>query len=80
MKTGERTGDVVGALTVRDSDELMLITTGGQMVRIRVSEVRETGRNTMGVKLVDLRESETLQDIAPVVSQEEADVEESGEA
>ena len=80
MKTGERTGDVVGAMTVRDSDELMLITTGGQMVRIRVSEVRETGRNTMGVKLVDLRENETLQDIAPVVSQEETDAEESGEA
>jgi DNA gyrase subunit A len=77
MKTGERTGDVVGALTVRDSDELMLITTGGQMVRIRVSEVRETGRNTMGVKLVNLRENETLQDIAPVVSQEEVDVDES---
>ena len=77
MKTGERTGDVVGALTVRDSDELMLITTGGQMVRIRVSEVRETGRNTMGVKLVDLREGETLQDIAPVVSQEEGEVEQS---
>jgi DNA gyrase subunit A len=76
MKTGERTGDVVGALTVRDSDELMLITTGGQMVRIRVSEVRETGRNTMGVKLMDLRENETLQDIAPVVSQEDVEVEE----
>src|ERR1700674_5552359 len=79
MKTGERTGDVVGALTVRDSDELMLITTGGQMVRIRVSEVRETGRNTMGVKLVNLRENETLQDIAPVVSQEEAEGEENTE-
>jgi DNA gyrase subunit A len=79
MKTGERTGDVVGALTVRDSDELMLITTGGQMVRIRASEVRETGRNAMGVKLVDLREGETLQDIAPVVSQEEVDVEEPTE-
>jgi DNA gyrase subunit A len=79
MKTGERTGDVVGALTVRDSDELMLITTGGQMVRIRVSEVRETGRNTMGVKLIDLREGETLQDIAPVISQEEAEIDESTE-
>jgi DNA gyrase subunit A len=79
MKTGERTGDVVGALTVHDSDELMLITTGGQMVRIRVSEVREAGRNTMGVKLIDLREGETLQDIAPVVSQEEGDVEQNME-
>ena len=75
MRTGERTGDVVGALTVHESDELMLITNAGQMVRIRVSEVRETGRNTMGVKLMDLREGETLQDIAPVVSQE--DVEEA---
>src|SRR5271166_5087519 len=75
MKTGERTGDVVGALTVHDFDELMLITTGGQMVRIRVNEVREAGRNTMGVKLMDLREGETLQDIAPVVSQDEGDEE-----
>ena len=73
MRTGERTGDVVGALTVHESDELMLITNAGQMVRIRVSEVRETGRNTMGVKLMDLREGETLQDIAPVVSQDEVE-------
>ena len=71
MKTGERTGEVVGALTVHDSDQLMLISSGGQMVRIRVSEVREAGRNTMGVRLMDLREGEKLQDIAPVVSQEE---------
>jgi DNA gyrase subunit A len=71
MKTGERTGEVIGALTVHDSDQLMLITSGGQMVRIRVSEVREAGRNTMGVRLMDLREGEKLQDIAPVVSQEE---------
>ena len=71
MKTGERTGQVIGALTVHDSDQLMLITSGGQMVRTRVSEVRETGRNTMGVRLINLREGEKLQDIAPVVSQEE---------
>src|SRR5207249_6998427 len=48
MKTGAKTGDVVGALTVRESDEIMLITTKGQMVRTRVKEIRETGRNTMG--------------------------------
>jgi DNA gyrase subunit A len=70
MKTSDRTGDVIGALTVHDSDEVMLITTGGQMVRIRVSEIREAGRNTMGVKLINLIEGERLQDIAPVVSQE----------
>jgi DNA gyrase subunit A len=71
MKTGEKTGDVVGALTVRDTDEIMLITNKGQMVRTRVKEIRETGRNTMGVKLMDLRNSEKLQAIAPVVSQAE---------
>jgi DNA gyrase subunit A len=71
MKTGEKTGDVVGALTVRESDEMMLITNKGQMVRTRVKEIRETGRNTMGVKLMDLRNSEKLQAIAPVVSQAE---------
>jgi DNA gyrase subunit A len=71
MKTGGRTGDVIGALTVHDDDEIMLITTGGQMVRIGVREIREAGRNTMGVKLINLIEGERLQDIAPVVSQEE---------
>src|SRR5438552_3912320 len=71
MKTGEKTGDVVGALTVTERDELMLITTKGQMVRTRVKEIRAVGRNTMGVKLMDLRGVEKLQAIAPVVSQAE---------
>jgi DNA gyrase subunit A len=71
MKTGEKTGDVVGALTISETDEIMLITNKGQMVRTRVKEIRETGRNTMGVKLMDLRNSEKLQAIAPVVSQAE---------
>jgi DNA gyrase subunit A len=80
MKTGEKTGDVVGALTVTENDELMLITTKGQMVRTRVKEIRAVGRNTMGVKLMDLRGAEKLQAIAPVVSQESAEVESEGAA
>src|SRR5467141_816043 len=82
MKTGEKTGRVVGALSVTEKDEMMLITTKGQMVRTRVKEIRETGRNTMGVKLMDLRSGEKLQAIAPVVSQaaeEEAQSAESAE-
>ncbi len=71
MKTGAKTGNVVGALTVKENDELMLITTKGQMVRTRVHEIRVVGRNTMGVKLMDLRGGEKLQAIAPVVSQAE---------
>jgi hypothetical protein len=54
MKTTDRTGKVVGALTVKDADEIMLITVAGQMVRTRVSDIREAGRNTQGVKLIDL--------------------------
>jgi len=75
MKTGEKTGKVVGALSVTEVDELMLITTKGQMVRTRVREIRETGRNAQGVKLMDLRGTEKLQAIAPVVSQESAEAE-----
>ncbi len=70
MKTGDKTGGVVGALTVKDADEIMLITSGGQMVRIPVQGVREAGRNTMGVKLVNLDPGDKLQAIAPVISEE----------
>ena len=75
MKTGEKTGDVIGALTVRENDEMMLITNKGQMVRTRVKEIRVVGRNTMGVKLMDLRNGEKLQAIAPVVSQAQEEAE-----
>ena len=73
MKTGDKTGGVVGALTVRDTDEIMLITTGGQMVRIPVQGIREAGRNTQGVKLVNLDASDKLQAIAPVIGEDKQD-------
>ena len=75
MKTTEKTGSVIGALTVKDADEIMLITSGGQMVRTRVSDIREAGRNTMGVKLIELEQNDRLQAIAPVISEERDDVE-----
>jgi DNA gyrase subunit A len=70
MKTGDKTGGVVGALTVRDTDEIMLITGGGQMVRIPVQGIREAGRNTQGVKLVNLDSGDKLQAIAPVIGED----------
>lgn len=78
MKCTEKTGQVVGAAAVADDDELMLMTTGGQSIRIRVSDVRETGRNAQGVKLVTLNEEEKLQDISPVreSTEEEPEAEE----
>jgi DNA gyrase subunit A len=76
MKTTDKTGRVVGALTVRDNDEIMLITVAGQMVRIGVKGIREAGRNTMGVKLIDLAAGDKLSAIAPVISEEEDQQEE----
>jgi DNA gyrase subunit A len=80
MKANERTGGVVGALTVRDSDEIMLITAAGQMVRTFVKDIREAGRATQGVKLIELQPGDKLQAIAPVISeqQEDAAVEQPG--
>ncbi|NBV86274.1 MAG: DNA gyrase subunit A [Verrucomicrobia bacterium] len=79
MKTGDKTGEVAGALAVRESDEIMLITTKGKMVRIRARQIRETGRNTMGVKLIELKPGSKLQAIAPVVSGEDDPTEEPAE-
>jgi DNA gyrase subunit A len=73
MKTNEKTGAVVGALTVRDQDEVMLITVGGQMVRIPVQGIREAGRNTQGVKLVNLADKDKLQAIAQVIGEDKED-------
>ena len=70
MKVGEKTGAVVGALTVRDQDEVMLITVGGQMVRIPVQGIREAGRNTQGVKLIELDSGDKLQAIASVIGED----------
>ncbi len=74
MKTTEKTGSVVGALTVRDADEIMIITVKGQMVRTFVKDIREAGRNTQGVKLVGLDAGDKLQAIAPVIGEDKEDV------
>jgi DNA gyrase subunit A len=80
MKTNEKTGAVVGALTVTDANEMMLITVAGQMVRTSVRDIRETGRNTQGVKLINLEPTDKLQAIAPVISEETGDNTEEGAA
>jgi DNA gyrase subunit A len=73
MKTTEKTGGVVGALPVSETDEIMVITAGGQMVRTFVKDIREAGRNTQGVKVINLAEGDKLQAIAPVISEQQED-------
>ena len=73
MKTNDKTGNVVGALTVHVGDEIMLITQEGQMVRTGIDGIREAGRNTQGVRLVNLSANDKLTAIAPVISEDKVD-------
>ena len=66
IQTTERNGDVVGAALVNEDDEIMLITTNGVLVRTRVDEISEMGRNTQGVKLISLNEGEKLSGIEKI--------------
>ena len=66
IKATERNGKVVGMKAVRDEDDLIMITSGGQVVRIAVKEVRVMGRNTQGVRLIGLDGADSLVSIARV--------------
>jgi len=75
ISASERNGKVVAARLVSDDDEIMLITTGGVLIRTRVREIRELGRATQGVTLIALDAGEKLAGLEKVVeSEDEADV------
>ncbi len=67
IATSERNGTVVAARLVNDNDEIMLITTGGVLIRTRVKEIRELGRATQGVTLINLGTGEKLSGLEKVV-------------
>ena len=67
IAVSERNGLVVAAKLVNDEDEIMLITTGGVLIRTRVKEIRELGRATQGVTLINLGEGEKLSGIEKIV-------------
>ncbi|MBP7712036.1 MAG: DNA gyrase subunit A [Gammaproteobacteria bacterium] len=71
IQTSARNGPLVGAVLVREEDEIMLITDGATLVRTRVHEVPVLSRNTQGVKLISLAEEERLVGLAPVVEENE---------
>ena len=73
MATSERNGELVRLRLVDPSDGLMVITDGGQIIRTRVSEIREAGRNTQGVIVIRLNEGERVVDIEPVSAEEAED-------
>ncbi|MGH8684768.1 MAG: DNA gyrase C-terminal beta-propeller domain-containing protein, partial [Nitrosospira sp.] len=71
IKTSQRNGKVVAAKLVRQDDEIMLITTGGVLIRTRVKEVREMSRATQGVTLINLDEGEKLAGLERVAETDE---------
>jgi DNA gyrase subunit A len=71
IQTTERNGKLVGAVLVGDEDEIMLISTGGVLIRTRVNQIREQGRSTQGVRLIDLDEGTKLSSIERVAEKEE---------
>ncbi|HKI49360.1 MAG TPA: DNA gyrase subunit A [Desulfobacteria bacterium] len=70
IKTSERNGAVVYAYEVTDQDELMIITGHGKIIRIKVSGISVIGRNTQGVKLIDLGEGEKVVGVAKIMDDE----------
>ena len=71
IQTSERNGQVVGALLVQPEDELMLISTGGVLIRTGVAQVREMGRSTQGVTLINLDDSTKLAGIEKVIESDD---------
>jgi len=80
IQTSERNGKVVAAVLVSPEDQIMLITTGGVLVRTRVSEIREMGRSTQGVTLISVDEGTRLSGLQRIAESDEDDEGSEGDA
>jgi DNA gyrase subunit A len=72
-KTSEKTGDLVGIKTVTESDDLMIITSEGVIIRLRVADISVQGRYASGVKLINIPDGVTIMSIAKVAEEESGD-------
>ena len=70
IKTAGRNGTVVGMLQVRESDDVLVITTKGKIIRIHAGDVSSQGRNTMGVRIIDLDADDKVGSIARVEAEQ----------
>src|SRR5213592_3644409 len=73
MKTTDKTGRVIGVRMVTDDDQIMLVTSGGKVIRLRVNEIRVIGRNTQGVRLIGLEEGERVASVARLAERVDGD-------
>ncbi len=80
LKRSDKTGDIVALKEVLPDDELMMITKKGIMIRVPVEGIRISGRNTQGVKVMNLTPGDLVVDVARVVKEDEAENGEGGDA
>jgi DNA gyrase subunit A len=71
IKTDGRNGPVVGMLQVREGDDILVVTTKGKLIRMHASDVRSQGRNTMGVRVIDLDDDDKVGSIARVDAEQQ---------
>jgi DNA gyrase subunit A len=79
IKTSDRNGEQIGAVRVDEEDEMMLITDGGTLVRTRVADVSQMGRDTQGVTMIRLSKNEKLIGIERVEAFDGEDVNDAGD-
>jgi len=71
LKVTEKTGAVLGVAQVSEEDDVMLVTDGGKIIRMPVREIRISGRNTQGVRLIGMEENEHVASLARLAEKEE---------
>jgi len=79
LKRADKTGDIVALKEVLPEDELMMITKKGIMIRVPVEGIRISGRNTQGVKVMNLTPGDLVVDVARVVKEDEGETGDDGD-
>ncbi len=74
IRTSDRNGPVVGITSVRDSDDIMLITVQGMVNRTHVTEIRVVGRNTQGVRIMNLNEGDKVTSLAKIAREDAPEI------
>ncbi|NUM81638.1 DNA gyrase subunit A [bacterium] len=73
MKSTDKTGNMIAIREVVDNEDLMIITQNGMVIRLKMADIRTMGRNTQGVRLVKLKEDDTISDITSIQEDEETE-------
>jgi len=79
MNCTKRTGSLVAIKGVRNDEDLMIITENGIMIRTSVDQISTMGRNTQGVRVINLKDGDSIADVTRVVIEDEPDVAEDAE-